>query len=96
MLVDSGVVFKVQIGAFKDEVPIDIANKFLKIAGKGIKNYKDETGLTIYTVGTFKTYDDAVKVKGEVTAEGITDAFIVAYNDGKKISVDEANQLINK
>lgn len=96
MIVDSGVVFKVQIGAFKDEVPIDIANKFLKIAGKGIKNYKDEAGLTIYTVGTFKTYDDAVKAKGEVAAEGITDAFIVAYNDGKKISVDEANQLINK
>ncbi|MGQ0828590.1 MAG: hypothetical protein ACT4ON_09365 [Bacteroidota bacterium] len=96
MSIDSGVVFKVQIGAFKDEVPLTIANKFLTIAGKGIKNYKDENGLTIYTIGTFRTYDDAGKVKADIAVQGIPDAFIVAYSDGKKISVEEANKLINK
>ncbi|MFL5762805.1 MAG: hypothetical protein ACJ77K_02615 [Bacteroidia bacterium] len=94
MEVDSGVVYKVQIGAFKDEVPLDIANKFLKIAKKGIKNYKDENGLTIYTVGVYKSYEEANRVKGEVAQEAeITDAFIVAYNNGAKISVEEAKTL---
>ncbi len=96
MQIDPGVVFKVQIGAFKDEVPIDIANKFLQIADKGIKNYSDEKGLTVYTVGNFKSYEEANKTKTDVIAEGIIDAFVVAYSDGKKITLDEAKQLINK
>lgn len=92
MPVDSGLVFKVQIGAFKDEVPLEIANQFLKIAGKGIKNYRDEHGLTIYTLGSFKTYDEASQLKAEITSI-VNDAFIVAYNNGHKISVDEAKNL---
>lgn len=95
MQIDSGIVFKVQIGAFKEEVPLEIANKFLKIAKKGVKNYKDQNGLTIYTVGTYKTYAEASTVRAEVVAEaGITDAFIVAYKDGVKISIDEARALM--
>jgi hypothetical protein len=90
---EPGIVFKVQIGAFNQEVPLDIANKFLKIAKKGIKNYKDESGLTIYTVGKYKTYEEADKSRQEVAAEGLPDAFIVAYSDGKKIPVDAAQKL---
>ena len=97
MQIDSGIVFKVQIGAFKDEVPLEIANKFLLIAKKGVKNYKDANGLTIYTVGIYKTYEEASIAKAEVVTEAnITDAFIVAYKDGTKISVEEAKILIGK
>lgn len=92
---DSGVVFKVQIGAFKDEVPLEIANQFLKIASKGIKNYKDANGLTIYTLGSFKTYDEALQLKNEIGTI-VSDAFVVAYNNGSKISLDEAKTLQNK
>jgi len=94
MQIDSGIVFKVQIGAFKEEVPLEIANKFLKIAKKGVKNYKDANGLTIYTVGTYKTYAEAIVVRTEVVNEAaINDAFIVAYKDGNKIAIDEARAL---
>jgi hypothetical protein len=92
---DSGIVFKVQIGAFKDEVPLQIANQFIKIANKGIKNYKDNNGLTIYTLGNFKSYEEASKLRTEISSV-VTDAFIVAYNNGVKISVDEAKTLQNK
>ncbi|MCW3102056.1 MAG: WD40-like beta Propeller containing protein [Bacteroidetes bacterium] len=95
MPVDTGIVFKVQIGAFKDEVPLEIANQFLKIANRGIKNYKDANGLTIYTVGNFKTYDAALSLKNEIIAI-VKDAFIVAYNNGNKISVEEAKTLETK
>ena len=91
-----GIIFKVQIGAFKDEVPLEIANKFLKVASKGIKNYVDEKGLTIYTVGSFSSYEEASKMKSELVTAELTDAFIVAYNDGNKISVDEAKTLLKK
>ncbi len=95
--IDSGVIFKVQIGAFKDEVPLVIANKFLKLANNGVKNYKDANGLTIYTVGTFRSYEEAGAAKAEISdVANITDAFIVAYKDGLKISVDEAKTLFGK
>ncbi len=94
--IEEGVYFRVQIGAFKDEVPLDIANKFLRIAKKGIKNYKNESGLTVYSVGSYKTYDAAAAAKAEVVAEGVVDAFIVAYKDGTKITVEEAKELLNK
>jgi hypothetical protein len=92
MPIEAGIVFKVQIGAFNDEVPLEIANKFLAIAKQGIRNYKDESGLTIYTVGDFKSYKEADDLKTNVVANDLKDAFVVAYKDGKKISVDEARQ----
>lgn len=97
IIADSGLVYKVQIGAFKDEVPLSIANKFLKIAKKGIQNYKDENGLTIYTVGKYGTYEESAASKAEVIAASeVVDAFIVAYMNGKKISVEEARKISGK
>ena len=94
MQIDSGIVFQVQIGAFKEEVPLEIANKFLKIANKGVKNYKDTNGLTIYTVGTYKTYTEASTARTQVINEAaINDAFIIAYKDGNKITIEEARAL---
>ncbi len=92
-IVDPDLVFKVQIGAFYDEVPVDMANKFLKIARLGIKNYKDNTGLTFYTVGNLKSYEEANLLKNEVVEESITDAFIVAYRNGEKIPLEEARKI---
>jgi N-acetylmuramoyl-L-alanine amidase len=92
---DSGVVFKVQIGAFKDEVPIDIANKFIRIQKQGIKNYLDESsGLTVYTVGRFRTYEEAQKTRDGVMEQGMADAFVIAFKDGIKIPVEDAKKLV--
>lgn len=89
---NSGIIYKIQIGAFNDEVPLEIANKFIKIASKGIKTYKDNNGLTVYTVGNLKTYDEANLLKSEVVAESLTDAFIIAFRNGEKIPVEEARK----
>ncbi|HEY6160033.1 MAG TPA: hypothetical protein VI112_02390, partial [Bacteroidia bacterium] len=93
---DTGIVFKVQIGAFKDEVPIDIANKFIRIHEQGIKNFEDADGLTVYTVGSFLSYDDAAKTKEDVAGQGITDAFVIAFKDGKKITVEDAKKELGQ
>jgi hypothetical protein len=92
--IPKGIIFRVQIGAFREQVPIEIANKFIAIASKGVNNYTDESGLTIYAVGNFTNYEDAAKVKVELANSNIPDAFVVAYNNGIKISVEEARRLI--
>ncbi|MGB3946483.1 MAG: hypothetical protein WBM13_00745 [Bacteroidia bacterium] len=85
----AGVVFKIQIGAFKEEVPLEIANKFILIAKKGIETYTDKSGLTIYTVGTCKTYEEASALKTEVDAADLKDSFIVAYKNGEKVALED-------
>ena len=59
----------------------------------GISAGKTDDGLTIYSVGKFKDYASAEKVKSEVQAQGITDAFVAPYNNGKRISLEEARKL---
>ncbi|HXC05444.1 MAG TPA: hypothetical protein VNZ86_11870, partial [Bacteroidia bacterium] len=87
---DTGVIYQVQIGAFREEVPLEIANKFLLLSKRGVKNIKDENGLTVFTIGHVRNYEDAQFLKSEAIAKGIPDAFILAFRDGKKISVSEA------
>jgi cell division septation protein DedD len=93
-LSDTGLVFRVQIGAFKDEVPIDIASKFLKIADKGINHYTADS-LTIYVVGGTRDVESINTIKESVIASGLTDAFVVAYRRGEKIPLEEAIQQSN-
>lgn len=89
------IVYKVQLGAFRNEVPVEIMNKYLTIADKGIANFKSGD-LTIYTVGNYKDAAAADAVRAEVIAKGITDAFVIALNNGEKISLEEAKKLSGK
>ncbi|HRG58008.1 MAG TPA: hypothetical protein PK323_03570 [Bacteroidia bacterium] len=91
----TNIVYKVQLGAFRNEVPVEIMNKYLTIADKGIANFKSGD-LTIYTVGNFKDAASAEIVKVEVISKGINDAFVIALNNGEKISLDEAKKLGGK
>lgn len=86
---DTGVIYKVQIGAFKEQVPIEIANKFLLFARRGVSNFKDENGNTVFTIGVVRKYEDAQFLKEEAAAKGISDAFILAFKNGKKVPVSE-------
>ncbi len=91
---DGKVVFSVQLGAFKQEVPIDMANKMVKAArsGGGVTTVKNPNGVTLYLTGKFEKYEDAEKLKNEIVNGGLEDAFVVAFKDGKKIFIDEALQ----
>lgn len=84
------VAFKVQVGAFRDQVPVELADVFIKLAAKDLNYYKDHRGINIYTVGNFKTYDEAVRLKKELMLNyGVNDAFIVAFKNGEKVPVAE-------
>nr|MBA3899052.1 hypothetical protein [Bacteroidota bacterium] len=92
-----GLSFKVQIGAFKDEVPIEIATKFLHISSYGITHYLNDQGLTIYSVGSFSTYSAAHALRHEIAeSEGFNDAFVMPYLNENKIAIGEALELLKK
>ena len=77
--------FRVQIGAFKNP----LSNQIFK----GIDNlisFKNKNGLTIYMVGSFSKYEDAIDYQAQMQARGFDDAFIITYEDGERIKLNIA------
>ncbi len=89
------IVFKVQIGAFKENVPMNTVTSFLEIADKGISRETDSRGLNIFYAGAYKNYNEVVAARAEIVSKGIKDAFIVAFVKGKRTSVTEALKDLN-
>lgn len=92
---EAGISYKVQIGAYKNQVPDDVASKFMNIKTWPV-NHMVINGLYIYTIGNFTAPAFAKKLKDEAVSLGITDAFITVYKDGKKLYGAEAVQYLNK
>lgn len=87
------VEFKIQIGAFKEEIPDDIMKIFLQFDDIEEVIQKD---LTIFTLGSFSSYEIASAWAQNVKEAGVPDAFVVAFNSGRKISIEEANSYLKK
>ena len=90
----SGIYFKVQLGAYREKVPFDVVDKFLELSNKKITHILDADGLTCYFAGELKDLNAAIKLKDEIVAAGIKDAFVVAVNSDKKIPVEQAKKLL--
>jgi N-acetylmuramoyl-L-alanine amidase len=83
----SGVIFKVQLAAANKKIET-IPSNF-----KGLKNVSSATEngqLYKYTYGETSDYETAKKNLEEAKSKGYTSAYLVAFKDGKKISVQEA------
>ncbi len=91
---DNGVTYKIQIGAYSKTPPDWVQRLFKKLSViRRIDQYTDENGVTVYTVGELKSYDDALQMQSQVRTEGVKDAFIAAYKNGKRIPVKEARSI---
>jgi len=91
------VVFKVQIGSFKEKVPVNKVNRFLELASNhDVEQERDATGIIAYFVGKFQSYNEAIKMRDILINEGANDAFIVAFNGKQKIPVNYAKKLLNQ
>ena len=93
---NNAIVFKVQMGAFKGDVAVKMVNLFLQFNSYGIEQTKNDNGYTIYTTGSFNNINDANVLKNKVVNAGISDAFVIAFNNGKRITVTEAVSLVKK
>jgi TolA-binding protein len=75
-----GVVFKVQIGAYKG---ITLADDNSKSFGS------EKSDLNKYTIGVFKDYWEADTFKKYIREMGVKDAWIVSYRDGERVDIKE-------
>lgn len=87
----NGVIYKVQIGAFRKKIDPSIFNGISPIVGESTGQ-----GFTRYTAGTFRGFKSANMAKGRIRNLGFRDAFVVAFYNGKRISMEEAEDAIAK
>ncbi len=89
------LIFKVQIGSFKNGVltpSFKKANARISKLTK-VEKYTDSRKFDVYTAGNFPLYADASKMKDQIVSEGIKDAFVAAFLKGQRIKVSEALKL---
>ena len=80
-----GIIYKVQIGAFKNK---DLSKYFEN--NKNFSGEVDADGTKKYTLGAFPTYWEADNFKKYLREMGVSDAWVVAYKDGKRIELKDA------
>ena len=90
--IPKGLIFKVQVGAFRNPIPQDLFQGFAPISAEKVRD-----DITRYRVGYFKTYQDANKAKNQIRAlsSSYKDAFVVAINNGKRIKLSEARAILS-
>ncbi len=88
------LVYKIQIGAYSRGVPAYRQRLFNKLAFiRRIENYTDENGVVVYTTGNLTNIEDAEKMRNQVRQEGIQDAIVVPYFNGKRITLEQAKKI---
>ncbi|MBL4669453.1 MAG: N-acetylmuramoyl-L-alanine amidase, partial [Flavobacteriales bacterium] len=89
-VIAKGVVFKVQLATSSKKLEL-LPQNF-----KGIKNVEiyNAGGLYRYVVGKETNITDANSLQLRIRNKGYKDAFIIAFSDGKRISVSAALNLL--
>ncbi|HXU27676.1 MAG TPA: SPOR domain-containing protein, partial [Bacteroidia bacterium] len=82
--VNKGIIYRVQLGAYKNK----LSSTMFKKAGK-VLELKTEDGFYKYASGSYKTLTDAAAHKAELVYEGYEDAFITAYEKGKRVPLNK-------
>ncbi|GGC85693.1 N-acetylmuramoyl-L-alanine amidase [Flavobacterium lutivivi] len=82
----SGVVFKVQLSASSKKLDLTPSN----FNGLSNISMSSDGAVYRYMYGNTSNYNDAKKLLQDAKAKGYSTAFLIAYKDGKKVSVQEA------
>ena len=86
----SGLFYTVQVGAFNRKIRAGELTQLQEL------NYYLSSGLYRYSSGKFESIDEARERQKEVVSLGISDAFIVAFYNGDRISIQKSKELLNE
>ncbi len=82
-----GLVYKVQVGAFRKPIPQDLFKGFAPLSAEPGPN-----GITRYTAGLFTNEREAVGARDEIRNFGYKDAFVVVFKNGQRVSITSARK----
>jgi len=81
-----GLVYRIQVAAFRNPVQQEL----FKSLGPVYGIRADNSDITFYFIGLFRSKSDADRALGKVRNKGFNDAFVVPVLDGTKISLERA------
>ena len=92
---NENLVFKVQIGSFRNDLQSTAFRKAYRRISKLMKvdRQTDSRNNVIYTIGNITNYQDVCKLRDQMVSEGIKDAFVAAFLNGQRIKVKEALKI---
>lgn len=88
---DKGLAFRVQIGAYRDKNLEQYLDNNTNFNGE-----KNGQGIQLYTLGNFRDYWEADKFKKYLRAMGVRDAWIVPYQEGKRVALKDVLENLQK
>lgn len=80
------LIYMVQVGVFRNELPVKAFQDMTPVTGMHVGN-----GVVRYSAGRFDDRQEALKAQDQIRARGYKDAFVVAYKDGQRITLNEAD-----
>ncbi len=86
------VVFKVQITGSDKKIPLT-STQFKNL--DGVAEYK-ENGMYKYTIGNFDDSNEAIKMQKIMREKGFKEAFVVAFQNGKRLNMKDALMMQKK
>lgn len=89
----SSVIFMVQVGAYSKKPGIEEEGKLKVLYAPRAIDYRLSENMNIYTIGNYKTYQEADFLKKKLVSEGHQGVFVVAFNGNKKITVADAIKM---
>ncbi len=89
----SGITFKVQLGIFSREIEVRSNPILNQLSSFGVDFIQTDNGQYVYTAGSLASKQEADELRSQVVNLGLVDAFIIAYQNGNRISVSDAIAL---
>lgn len=84
-----GLIYQVQVGAFRNKIDPAIFNGLSPLVGE-----QTASGIIRYKVGYFRGFKSANMAKGRIRNIGYRDAFVVVFMNGKRITMEQGDQVI--
>ena len=94
LIMDSGVgmnpFFTIQIGAFRTKMDEEVYKEIKKVFGDRFNMYYDDNlQMEKYTIGSFKTYQEAAVLNLKLMESQFSDCFVIGVKDNKAVPVSE-------
>jgi epidermal growth factor receptor substrate 15 len=86
-----GLYYTIQVGVYNRPATAEQVRNIEPLVTKRLEN-----GQIRYSSGMFPGIDAARPKKAEAVARGISDAFVTAYYNGERISLDEAKRILSE
>lgn len=90
---NSNVHFSVQVGAFRNGVNVDALSARYSLSGVSTEMHE---GYTKCITGKHEAYKSARDARETIKSKGVSDAFVTAYNTGRRITVQEALMITSQ